>query len=64
MLKVYYTSSLETFDIKFILTTSGGTRHGDKLDARVKFEDGKPILLLVKKNDNKIVVFDTVCLHR
>ena len=52
---------LETFDIKF---TTPRERERNAIDVRVKFEQGKPILLLAKKNEKKIVVFDVLYLHR
>ena len=53
---------LETFDIKF--TDPRGGRKRKAIDVRVKFENGKPIILHVKKNDAKIIIFDVLCLHR
>ena len=55
-------SSLETFDVKFMTTGPDGER--ENIDARIKFEDGRPKCILAKKNENKIVIFDVLCLHR
>ena len=54
-------SLLETFDIKF---TIPGDENRKAVDIRVKFVDGRPYILTVKKNEAKIVIFDVLCLHR
>ena len=54
-------SLLETFDIKFTIPSS---RERSAIDVRIKFEDGRPKLLFAKKNEDKIVVFNVLCLHR
>ena len=56
--------SLETYDIKFATEPPDGGRCGERLDVRVKFEDGRPTVLMVKKNEVKTLVFDLICLHR
>ena len=53
---------LETFDIKFTDPRAGKERMA--IDVRIKFEDGRPNILLAKKNEAKIVVFDILSLHR
>ena len=55
-------SALETFDVKFTKPREGGKRL--QLDMKIAFEAGKPKILLTKKNDSRIVVFDVLCLHR
>ena len=55
-------SELETFDIKFTIPKEGKQRNA--IDVRVKFEQGRPKVLLAKKNEAKIVVFDVLYLHR
>ena len=52
-------SALETFDIKFTLP-----RKRVRIDMRVKFEEGKPILILARKNETKALVFDVLNLHK
>ena len=53
---------LETFDIKFTDPRAGKERMA--IDVRIKFKDGQPHILLAKKNEAKIVVFDVLSLHR
>ena len=53
-------SVLETFDIK--LTIMGNSER--RVDLRIKFEDRSPIVLLVKRNEAKLIVLDVLCLHR
>ena len=55
-------SVLETFDIKFTDPKTGKKRMA--VDVRIKFEHDQPKILLAKKNEAKIVVFDVLCLHR
>ena len=55
-------SSLETFNLKFMITGPDGKR--ENINARIKFEDGKPKCLLASKNESKIIIFDVLCLHR
>jgi hypothetical protein len=52
---------LETFDIKF---TVPGETERVSVDVRLKFDGRKPTVLLVKKNEAKVVVFDVLSLHR
>ena len=54
-------SLLETFDIKF---TVPGKTDRVSVDVRLKFDGRKPTVLLVKKNEAKVVVFDVLSLHR
>ena len=65
IIKVKFTeekvSFLETFDVKL---TIKGERKRNAIDIRVKFEQGKPKVLLAKKNEENIVVFDVVHPHR
>ena len=55
---------LETYDIKFTTVLPDGGRCGERLDVRVKFEDGQPNVLLLKKNEVETQIFDLICLHR
>lgn len=48
---------LETFDIKF-------TSRKVKVDLRLKNNSGRPEIVVVKKNEQKVVVCDILCLHR
>ncbi|CAI8016455.1 hypothetical protein GBAR_LOCUS10095 [Geodia barretti] len=54
-------SLLETFDIKF---TVPGETERVSVDVRLKFDGRKPTVLLVKKNEAKVVVFNVLSLHR
>ena len=56
-----FVSILETFDVKF---TNPREAKRNTIDVRVKFEQGRPNVLLAKKNETKIVVFDVLNLHR
>lgn len=47
----------ETYDFK--LTSKIG-----KLDVRLKFIEGKPRIVTVKKFEHKVAIFDVLCLHR
>ena len=51
------TAVLETFDIKF-------TSRKVKMDLRLKNNSGRLEVVVVKKNEQKVVVFDLLCLHR
>ena len=51
------TAVLETFDI---MCTSKGVR----MDLRLKNNSGRPEVVAVKNNEQKVVVFDILCLHR
>ena len=35
-----------------------------KINIRVKFKDGRPKAILVKKSEYKVVMFDIICLNR
>ena len=48
---------LETFDIMC-------TSRGVKMDLRLKNNSGRPEVVVVKKEEQKVVVFDILCLHR
>ena len=39
-------------------------RNEGKLNIRVQFKDGKPKVILVKKSEYKVAMFDIICLHR
>ena len=51
------TAVLETFDIKF-------TSRKVKMDLRLKNNSGRLEIVVVKKNEQKVVIFDLLCLHR
>ena len=51
------TTVLETFDIKC-------TSRGVKMDIRLKNNSGSPEVVVVKKKEQKVVIFDILCLHR
>ena len=55
-------SVLETFDVKF--TNPRGGRKRTAVDVRITFEQDRPKILHVKRNEAKIVVFDVLSLHR
>ena len=65
-LQEHYIHTLETFDIKFTTINQHSERHkyGERVDIRIKFEDGQPKCLLAKINETKVVIFDVLCLHR
>lgn len=50
------TSVMETFDLKFV-------SKGAKLDLRLRNNSGRLEVVMAKKNDRKVVVFDVLCLH-
>ena len=51
-------TEIETYDFKI------GTSKEGKLDIRVKFNDGVPEAVRVKKSEYKVAIFDILCLHR
>ena len=54
-------SILETFDVKF---TDPRSRKRMAIDVRIKFRQGRPIIVYTKKNEAKVVLFDVLSLHR
>ena len=54
-------SVLETFDVKF---TDPRSRKRMAIDVRIKFGQGRPIIVYTKKNEAKVVLFDVLSLHR
>ena len=54
-------SVLESFDIKF---TDPRSKKRMAVDARIKFEQDRPIIFHAKRNEVKVVVFDVLSLHR
>lgn len=54
--------NLETFDFKVTVLETDGREN--RLDVRLKFQHRRPQVLLVKQNEHKILLFDTLCLHR
>ena len=54
-------SPLETFQIKF---TVPGSKERNAIDVRVMFDSDHPKVLVAKKNESKIVVFNILSLHR
>ena len=51
-------TEIETYDFKI------GTSKEGKLDIRVKFNEGVPEAVRVKKSEYKVAIFDILCLHR
>lgn len=51
-------TEIETYDFKMGTLTEG------KLDIRVKFNEGSPEAVRVKKSEYKVAIFDILCLHR
>lgn len=50
-------TTMETFDFKC-------TSKGRSMDVRLKNNSGRPEVVVVKKNEQKVVVCDILCLHR
>ena len=51
-------SMVETYDVKLVADSVGN------LDIRLQFVGGKPEVVIVKKNEDKLLVTDVLCLHR
>ena len=51
-------STTITYDMKL------GVKDRGKLDVRLQFIDKKPKVVQVKKDENKILIFDVLCLNR
>lgn len=51
-------SMVETYDVKLVADSVGN------LDIRLKFVGGIPEVMVVKKNEDKLLVTDVLCLHR
>jgi len=51
------TNVLETFDLKF-------SSKGARIDLRLRIKGGRLEVVVVKKNERKVAVFDVLCLHR
>jgi len=51
------TNVLETFDLKF-------SSKGARIDLRLRINSGRLEVVVVKKNERKVTVFDVLCLHR
>ena len=51
-------SVVETYDVKIAVENKG------KHDIRLKFTDQKPEILAVKKDEEKLIITDILCLHR
>ena len=51
-------STTITYDMKLSVKDRG------KLDVRLQFIDRKPKVVQVKKDENKILIFDVMCLNR
>ena len=51
-------SMVETYDVKLVADCVGN------LDIRLQFVGGKPEVVIVKKNEDKLLVTDVLCLHR
>ena len=51
-------SEVETYDIKIAVNNKG------KHDVRLKFIDQKPVIVAVKRDEEKLLITDILCLHR
>ena len=51
-------SEVETYDIKIAVKNKG------KHDIRLKFVDQKPEIMAVKRDEEKLLITDILCLHR
>ena len=51
-------SEVETYDIKIAVKNKG------KHDVRLKFVDRKPKIMAVKRDEEKLLITDILCLHR
>ena len=51
-------SEVETYDIKIAVKNKG------KHDVRLKFIDQKPMIVAVKRDEEKLLIIDILCLHR
>ena len=51
-------SEVETYDIKISVKNKG------KHDIRLKFADHKPVIMAVKRDEEKLLITDILCLHR
>ena len=51
-------SEVETYDIKVAVKNKG------KHDVRLKFVDWKPKIVAVKRDEEKLLITDVLCLHR
>ena len=51
-------SEIETYDIKIAVKNKG------KHDIRLKFTDQKPEIMAVKRDEEKLLITDILCLHR
>ena len=38
--------------------------NGEKMDIRMKFSEGKPKIVTIKKFEYKVAIFDILCLNR
>jgi len=56
------TQDEETFILHFSLSHSN--ERANTINVRFKFEKGGPVILEVRKDEERIVVFDVLCLHR
>ena len=51
-------SCVESYDLKISVQNKG------KVDIRLKFIHGKPLIIAVRKDEEKILISDILCLHR
>ena len=51
-------SEVETYDIQMAVQNKG------KHDIRLKFVDQKPEIMAVKRDEEKLLITDILCLHR
>lgn len=50
------TTVMETYDLKFV-------SNEEKVDLRLRNNSGRLEVVMAKKNERKVVVFDMLCLH-
>ena len=51
-------SVVETYDLKLSVLNKG------KVDIRLKFKDGMPKIMTVRRDEEKLLITDILCLHR
>lgn len=51
-------SVVESYDLKLSVKNKG------KVDIRLKFKDGIPKIMTVRRDEEKLLITDILCLHR
>ena len=51
-------STVESYDLKLSVQNKG------KVDIRLKFKDGMPKIMTVRRDEEKLLITDILCLHR